>query len=149
MSGYCPICQNNTCDCDWGLDELYESWRLDSCPNMDLQQTGSTGSCDHSSDGCIGLPVFDSAYANVGNPMSNPHLPNYKSAIIDSEIHKVGDLVNYYPLWGAYEEYSKVWIVKRVFSFDPLDCSFYDYEITDGQKDRLVTYYELKKLEEK
>jgi len=149
MSGYCPICQNNTCDCDWGLDELFESWRLDTCPNMDLQQTGSTGSCDHSSDGCIGLPVFDSAYANVGNPMSNPHLPNYKSAIIDSEIHKVGDLVNYYPLWGAYEEYSKVWIVKRVFSFDPLDCSFYDYEITDGQTDRLVTYYELKKLEEK
>lgn len=145
----CPVCNCNPCDCDWGLDGLFESWGLDTCPIMDIQPTGSTSDCDETTDGCIGLPIFDSAYANVGNSMSNPHLPNYKSSIVNDGIFKVGDLVNYYPLWGAFEEYEKVWIVKQVFSFDPLDCSFYDYEITDGQRSRLATYYELKRLEQK
>ncbi len=145
----CPVCNCDPCDCDWGLDGLFESWGLDSCPIMDIQPTGSTGDCDESTDGCVGLPIFDSAYANVGNAMSNPYVPNYKSSVIGDEVLKIGDLVNYYPLWGAFEEYEKVWIVKQVFSFDPLECSFYDYEITDGQRSRLATYYELKKLEEK
>ena len=145
----CPVCNSSLCDCEWGLDGLFESWRLDSCTDMDIQQARSASDCNETTDGCIGLPIFDSAYANVGSPVSNTHIPNYKSSVIGDEIFKVGDLVNYYPLWGAFEEYEKVWIVKQVFSYDPLECSFYDYEITDGQRVRLTTYYELKKLEEK
>jgi hypothetical protein len=61
---------------------------------------------------------------------------------------KVGDLVNWHPFWGI-ADWNKPWIIKEVYSHDPLDCAFYDYEITDGLSIHKVTFSEIKKLEDK
>ena len=55
-----------------------------------------------------------------------------RSVIIDKN-YKVGDLVKWYPIY-ALDQAEKVWMIKQVYSTDPLDCSYYDFEITDGNK---------------
>ena len=148
MGPYCPICDNATCSCKWSLDELYESWRLDSDSDIYGRQTGSVCHSDDSTDGCVGLPVFSSSFANIGLPSANSYSSGYKSIIVDVASIKIGDLVHYYPLWGM-ADWEKLWLVKEVFSLDPLDCAFYDYEITDGLTTHLVSYYEIAKWEKK
>jgi len=148
MEPRCPQCNKNVCDCDWGLDELFKNWRLDTSEVMDAQLTGSDCYCSDATDSCSGLPVFSSTYANIGKGLQNPHPRSYQGPVIGQVMYKVGDLVRYYPLWGL-GNWDKPWVIKQVFCTDPLDCAFYDYEITDGRDVHLVTYYEIKKMEEK
>ena len=141
----CPFCNCDPCDCDWGLSELFKDWN--SGPYKALVN-GLSSSCDNPSIEDIRLPVFDSVYNSLGTGVSSVYGKHYPSAIVDRSIYKVGDLVNYHPFFGV-SDFRKPWLIKTVFSIDTLDCSYHDYEITDGQQSHLVTFNELRKVEEK
>lgn len=148
MSSICPVCHDKNCTCEWGLDELFESWGLNSNSILDVQHSGSISDCSDATDSCAGLPVFNSTYANIGKGIQDTHPRSYQGPVIGQVMYKVGDLVRYYPLWGL-GNWDKPWVVKQVFCIDPLDCAFYDYEITDGHQTHLVTHYEINKMEDK
>ena len=141
----CPFCNCDPCDCDWGLNELFKNGNPASHKTL---VNGLSGSCGISAIEDLRLPVFDSAYNSLGTGVPNVYSKHYQSAIIDRSIYKVGDLVNYHPFFGV-SDFKKPWLIKTVFSSDPMDCSYHDYEITDGQQSHLVTFNELRKLEDK
>ena len=141
----CPFCKCDPCDCDWGLNELFKTW--------------NTGVYKALVNGCLAVvtcppsKIYDYQYLTVhiihsGQVYQMSYSKHYQSAIIDRSIYKVGDLVNYHPFFGVCD-FKKPWLIKTVFSNDPLDCSYHDYEITDGQQSHLVTFNELRKLEDK
>ena len=144
-NGKCPYCECDPCDCDWGLSELFKTWNTGAYKTL---VRGLSSSCDLPSIEDFGLPEFDCIYNNFGTGIPNNALQHYPSTMIDYGIYKVGDLVYWHPFYGLCD-FNKPWIIKTVFSSDPLDCSYHDYEITDGFENHLVTFNELRKLEEK
>ena len=141
----CPFCNCDPCDCDWGLDELFKKGNL--VASESLAEESSSGSYYPTIED-LRLPAFDSIYNTLGTGGTSSYKQRYKGTIVDLSIYKVGDLVNWYPLYG-FCDFNKVWLIKEVFSSNPLDCSYYDYEITDGLQCHHVTFSELKKLEDK
>ena len=141
----CPFCNCDPCDCDWGLNELFKTGN--TTVNQPLDKGLLSGSYYPTIED-LRLPTFDSIYNTLGTGGASAYKQRYKSTIIDRSIYKVGDLVNWHPLYG-FCDFKKVWLIKDVFSSNPLDCSYYDYEITDGLQCHLVTFNELKKLEDK
>ena len=144
-SDKCPFCECDPCDCDWGLNELFETW------NTGVYKTlveGLSGSSNIPTIEDLRLPIYDSLYNSLGTGVSSKYKQHYPIAIVDRSIYKVGDLVNYHPFWGVCD-FNKPWLIKTIFSSDPLDCSYHDYEITDGVEVHLVTFNEIKKVEEK
>ena len=144
-SGKCPFCDCDPCDCDWGLDELFKTWNTGVYKAL---VEGLSGSSNIPAIEDIRVPVFDSVYNSLGTGLPNNHKQYYPSTIIDHSIYKVGDLVNWHPFFGV-SDFNKPWLIKTVFSNDPLDCSYHDYEITDGHENHLVTFNEIKKMEKK
>ena len=144
-SDRCPFCNCDPCDCDWGLNELFKKGNVIASKSL---VKGSLSGSYYPTIEDLRLPTFDSIYNTLGTGGTSAYKQRYKSAIIDRSIYKVGDLVNWHPLYG-FCDFKKVWLVKDVFSSDPLDCSYYDYEITDGLAVHMVTFNELKKLEDK
>ena len=145
VSDKCPFCNCDPCDCDWGLNELFKTGNI--AASMPVAKESSSGSYYPTIED-LRLPAFDSIYNTLGTGGASSYKQRYKSVIIDRSIYKIGDLVNWHPLYG-FCDFGKVWLIKDVFSSNPLDCSYYDYEITDGLECRLVTFNELKKLEDK
>ena len=145
ISDRCPFCNCDPCDCDWGLNELFKNGNIVASKSM---VKGSSSGSYYSTIDDIRLPTFDSIYNTLGTNGASSYKQRYKSIIIDRSIYKVGDLVNWHPLYG-FCDFKKVWLIKDVFSSNPLDCAYYDYEITDGLECHLVTFNELKKLEDK
>lgn len=141
----CPFCNCDPCDCDWGLNELFKKGNL--VVGKSVAEGSSSGSYYPTIED-LRLPAFDSIYNTLGTGGTSTHKQRYKSVIIDRSIYKVGDLVSYHPFFGVCD-FKKPWLIKTVFSSDPLDCSYHDYEITDGFVNHLVTFNELRKLEEK
>ena len=141
----CPFCNGDTCGCKWNLNEGLEEGNIVVDQTVDEET-----SCDSdlSAEQDLKLPILDSLYNSLGTKGENPHKRYYKSVIIDTSIFKVGDLVNWHPFWGLCD-WDKPWIVKTVFEHDPLDCVYYDYEITDGLSVHKVTFAEIRKMEEK
>ncbi len=145
VASECPYCECDPCDCDWGLNGLFKTW------NTGVYKTlvhGLSSSSYYPTIDDFRLPVFDSVYNSLGTGVSNSYKKHYPSVIVDKSVYKVGDLVNWYPLYGLCD-FNKIWLIKDVFSSNPLDCAYYDYEITDGLECHLVTFSELKKMEEK
>lgn len=141
----CPFCNSETCGCKWNLNEGFEEGNI--IVNQTMVQGTSCGS-DLSPELELRLPNSDSLYNSLGTGANNSSKRHYKSIIVDSSVFKVGDLVNWHPFWGLCD-WNKPWIVKTVFEHDPLDCVYYDYEITDGLSVHKVTFAEIKKMEEK
>lgn len=141
----CPFCKDDACDCKWNLNEGIKEGNI-----SDNQTVVQEASCDSSQSPYeeLKLPTFDSVYNSLGTRGTNPGRRHYKSVIVDRSVFKVGDLVNWHPFWGLCD-WDKPWIVKTVFMHDPLDCAYYDYEITDGLSVHKVTFAEIKKMEEK
>ena len=61
-------------------------------------------------------------------------------------IFKIGDPVRYFPNSNLAND-GGVWIVKDIVNKDSIDCSWYDYEITDGIRRVFCRQDELFKLE--
>ena len=142
ISDNCPFCNCDPCDCDWGLNELFKKGNLAASESL---VEGSLSGSYYPTIDDFRLPTFDSIYNTLGTGGTGAYKQRYKSVIIDKSIYKVGDLVNWHPLYG-FCDFNKVWLIKDVFSSNPLDCSYYDYEITDGHQCHLVTFNELKKI---
>ena len=142
ISDNCPFCNCDPCDCDWGLNELFKKGNLAASESL---VEGSLSGSYYPTIEDLRLPAFDSIYNTLGTGGTSAYKQHYKSVIIDRSIYKVGDLVNWHPLYG-FCDFNKVWLIKDVFSSNPLDCSYYDYEITDGHQCHLVTFNELKKI---
>ena len=141
----CPFCQKEKCDCDWGLDGLFREGNIAVSSSM---ACGAPSGSLIPTDLELELSSYDSIYDSLGTGGDNTHNRHYKSVIIDRSVYKIGDLVTWHPFWGMCD-WGKPWIIKRVMPSDPLDCSFYDYEITDGMESHFVTYAEINKLEGK
>lgn len=141
----CPFCNCDPCDCDWGISELFKDWNASG--NKTLVKgllSNNTGSAFED----LRIPVFDSLYNSLGTGVPNVYGKHYQSVVVDRSIYKIGDLVHWHPFYG-FCDFKKPWIIKTVFSTDPLDCSYHDYEITDGMESHLVTFNEIRKLEDK
>ena len=141
----CPFCLCDPCDCDWGLNELFKTGNI--AVSKPLDKGLLSGSYYPTIDD-LRLPTADSIYNSLGTNGKNRYTKHYKSVIMRANEFKVGDLVNWHPFWGI-ADWNKPWIIKAVYSHDPLDCAFYDYEITDGLSIHKVTFSEIKKLEDK
>lgn len=141
----CPFCKCDPCDCDWGANENFKNRNFIVSQPVDEETLSDS---DLSPGQELELPIFDSIYNSLGTRGEDTHKRRYKGTIADLSMFKVGDLVNWHPFWGLCD-WDKPWIVKRVFPQDPLQCSYYDYEITDGQTSHLVTFAEIRKMEEK
>lgn len=141
----CKICDCDLCDCEWGANELFKAGNITVSKPLDK---GLSGGGYYSAIEDLRLPVFDSLYNSLGTKGKNSYKQRYKGTIMNTDLFKVGDLVNWHPFWGLCD-WNKPWIIKTVFEHDPLDCVYYDYEITDGLAVHKVTFAEIKKLEEK
>tara|TARA_Y100000592_G_scaffold80555_1_gene127342 strand:+ start:44 stop:529 length:486 start_codon:yes stop_codon:yes gene_type:complete len=144
-SDKCPFCNCDPCDCNWGINELFEKGNLVAGKSL---VEGSLSSSYYPTIEDLRLPAFDSIYNTLGTGGASAYKQRYKSAIVKTGEFKVGDLVNWHPFWGVCD-WNKPWIVKAVFAHDPLDCAYYDYEITDGLVVHRVIFSEIKKLEDK
>ena len=145
VASKCPFCLCDPCDCNWGLNELFK--KGDTTVSKPVAKKPPSSSYYPTIED-LRLPTFDSIYNTLGTGGTSAYKQRYKNIIVDKSIYKVGDLVNWHPLYG-FCDFNKVWLIKDVFSSNPLDCSYYDYEITDGLEHHMVTFNELKKLEDK
>ena len=112
VSDNCPFCNCDPCDCDWGLSELFKTGNL--ITGKPLAEESSSGSYYPTIED-LRLPTFDSIYNTLGAGGASTYKQRYKSVIIDRSIYKVGDLVNWHPLYGVCD-FNKVWLIKDVFS---------------------------------
>lgn len=141
----CPFCNCDPCDCNWGINEIFKTGNATISKSLDK---GLLSSSYYPTVEDLRLPILDSVYNSLGTGGKDRNKKHYKSVIIDRSVFKVGDLVNWHPFWGLCD-WDKPWIIKTVFMHDPLDCAYYDYEITDGLSVHKVTFAEIKKMEEK
>ena len=143
----CPFCGCDPCDCNWGLDELFANGGSVISSSVAPGISGCLSSPYSPTIEDLRLPDFDSIFNTLGAGTTDTYARSYQSVIIDKNF-KVGDLVKRYPIY-ALDKSNKVWMIKQVYSNDPLDCTYHDFEITDGISSYAVTYLEIQKLEEK
>ena len=147
VANTCPYCECDPCDCDWGLNELFKNGGLIDGKSLAPGISGSL-SCPYTPTiEDLRLPDFDSIFNSLGTGTPNTHARSYKGSIMTNN-YKVGDLVNWWPLYNLNDK-KKVWIIKKVYTHSPLDCTYYDLEITDGLKIEVVAFHEVKTLEDK
>ena len=145
-SDLCPFCGCDPCDCNWGLDELFGKRGSVISSSVAPWVPGLISNPYLPTIEDLRLPDFDSIFNSLGTGTTNTYARSYKGAVMNYD-YKVGDLVNWWPLY-SHDDRKKVWIIKKVFSHSPLDCTYYDVEITDGLKIESVAFHEIKKLEE-
>ena len=143
----CPFCGCDPCDCNWGLDELFKKGGFADGESLALEFSGSFSDPYSSTIEQLRLPDFDSIFNTLGTGTPNPYAGSYQGAIINKN-YKVGDLIRWFPVYSTQSS-DKVWMIKKVFSHSPLDCVYYDFEITDGISSYIVSYLEIEKLEKK
>jgi hypothetical protein len=146
-SDVCPFCDCDPCDCDWGLNELFGTGGSVASPGVASGISGSISYPHTPTIDDLRLPDFDSIFNSFGIGTSDSYAGSYKSTVINHK-HKVGDLIRWFPIYSS-QHAEKVWMIKKVFVHSPLDCVYYDYEITDGISSYMVNYLEIQKLEEK
>ena len=147
MKGICTACECDPCDCGWGSyvcqykkrnsDRVYVStkswWEYDG--------SGLEPSINSSwsiYDDCV--EYFGGLYGESGSPRA------YMGKMVLN--FKIGDPVRYFPISNLVND-EGVWIVKDIINKHSLDCSWYDYEITDGSRSVLCRQEELFTLEVK
>ena len=143
----CLFCGCDPCDCNWGLDELFKNGGLVDGESVASGISGSISCPCSPTIEELRLPDFDSIFNTLGTGTSNPYAGSYQGAIINKN-YKVGDLIRWFPVYSTQSP-EKVWMVKKIFSHSPLDCVYYDFEITDGISSYIVSYLEIQKLEVK
>ena len=142
-SGFCPFCITNPCECNWeNNDDNAEEGEVDIVQVDDQQCDGDGGGCALPSLTDFGSTIFDCISSFSGYPRESVGRKHNPNIINDIPILNVGDLVKWYPIHGLYQ-YKKVWVVKKVLNPKIMDSGWYDYEITDGIENHLVTKYEL------
>ena len=146
-SKMCPFCGCDPCDCNWGLDELFKKGGFVDGESLAPEFSGSFSDPYSPTIEQLRLPDFDSIFNTLGTGTSNPYAGSYKGSFVNHK-HKVGDLIRWYPIYST-QNAEKVWMIKKVFVHSPLDCAYYDYEITDGISSYTVSYLEIQKLEVK
>ena len=143
----CPFFGCDPCDCNWGLDELFKNGGSAVSTSVASGISGCISSSYTPTIEDLRLPDFDSIFNSFGAGTKDSYARSYQSVIIDKN-YKVGDLVKWYPIYSL-DKSERIWVIKQVYSNDPLDCTYHDFEITDGISSYSVTYLEIKKLEEK
>lgn len=142
---YCPVCKCDPCDCGWGndcgteegdIDRVYitaESWW-----NVDGDDLGPPilSSWEYYDES---LEHIERLYGSGGPSQS------YLGTVVLS--FKVGDPVKYFPNCNLSTD-AGIWIVKDIINKHSLDCSWYDYEITNGTSTTMCREQELFKLEQ-
>ena len=147
VANVCPYCNCDPCDCDWGLNEMFGEGGSFASSSMAPWISGLIGNPYTTAIEDLRLPDFDSIFNSLGTGTTYPHARSYKGSIMTNN-YKVGDLVNWWPFY-SHNDKKKVWIVKKIHNHSPLDCTYYDLEITDGLKVEAVAFHEVKKLEDK
>ena len=130
MKVTCTVCECDPCDCGWGsycgttkngnVNRVYlssKSWW--ECNGGDSEPTLHTSwpvdyDCVEHQDSDYGM--YPSSRSYMGK--------------VDLTF-KIGDPVRYFPNCNLANDMG-VWIVKDVVNKHALDCSWYDYEITNG-----------------
>ena len=142
---FCPMCTCDPCNCEWSDNEQFEEGDVDIV-QVDAQQCdGDDGSCALPSITDFRSSIFDCLSDFSGYPRDSEIRQRNSNIINRIPTLKVGDLVKWYPVHG-FNRPRHVWIVKRVLNPNLYDSGWFDYEITDGAENYLVTKYELFKV---
>jgi hypothetical protein len=131
MNNYCPVCECDPCDCGWGNyceDEEGNTNRVYISPKSWWDYNGddfesslySTWPFD---DDCMEYP--NGVYGACGSTRS------YLGKVVLK--FTIGDPVRYFPNCNLTDDRG-IWIIKNVVNKHSLDCSWYDYEITNGSR---------------
>tara|TARA_R110000824_G_scaffold6012_6_gene27631 strand:- start:707 stop:1147 length:441 start_codon:yes stop_codon:yes gene_type:complete len=144
MSDTCPFCECDPCDCGWGNYCGTEEGNIDTIPII------STPWWEHDGDDLIS-PLFaswtnyDDCLEHIQGLVGTGGFPGtYTGTVV--LILKIGDPVKYFPNSDLMKD-TGVWMVKDIINKHSLDCSWYDYEITNGSITTLCRQEEIFKLE--
>jgi hypothetical protein len=146
VANVCPYCNCDPCDCNWGLDEMFEEGGSLVSSSLAPWISGLIGNPYTTAIEDLRLPDFESIFNSFGTGTTHPYAGSYKGAFMNFN-YKIGDLVNWFPIYNT-KQADKIWIIKRVFTHSPLDCAYYDVEITDGSIIEAVAFHEIRKLED-
>jgi hypothetical protein len=142
-SNFCPFCICDPCSCNWeNHDDNIEEGEADLIQVDDQQCDGDGGPCALPPITDFGSTIFDCISGFSGYPRESMGRKHNSNIISEIPILKIGDLVKWYPIHGM-TRYKTVWVVKRILNPKLMDSGWYDYEITDGIENHMVTKYEL------
>jgi len=141
-SEFCPFCTCDPCDCNWGNYDKSEEGAVDLVQVDPQQCDGDGGACALPSITNFGSTIFDCLSSFSGYPRESVDRKHNPNIINEVKTLKIGDLVRWYPIHGM-SRYKKIWVIKRVLNPNLMDSGWYDYEITDGGENHMVTKYEL------
>jgi len=144
MNNKCLICECDPCDCGWG------SYCGTEERNLDTISVVNTPWWEHDGDDLISsIPptwdYYDACLEHIqGLCGDSGFTGTYTGKVV--LIHAIGDPVKYFPNSNLAND-KGVWMVKDILNKHSLDCSWYDYEITDGLQTVLCRQQEVFKLE--
>ena len=146
MNSACPICECDPCDCGWGTYCGTKEGKLDTVSVIDKQWWEQNGD-----DLVHPVPSTWSHYDDCLEHIeqlcgAGGYTPTYTGTVVLT--FKLGDPVRYFPNCSLTHD-EGIWIVKDIINKHSLDCSWFDYEITNGLQTALCRQDELVKLEEK
>jgi len=139
VKSICSVCECDPCDCGWGTYELENGkpnrihltekywWDYDG---SDSESTVSTN---------WGIDYDSMEYPQSLQGVGGFARTYYGQMVLE---FKVGEIVKYFPNCNLANDLG-VWLVKEIVNQSPVECSWYDYEITNGIKSVLCRQEEL------
>lgn len=142
----CVYCECNPCDCGWGEYYGPEKGNIDTIFVSDVQWWGHDWN-DLTSSLASSWSHYNDCLEHVQELYGAGGFPgNYPGA--GTLMFNVGDLVRYFPN-SDFTSNEGLWIVKSSVNKHSLDCSWYDYEITNGSVTIMCRQEEIFTLEAK
>ena len=140
MNNLCPFCDCDPCDCGWGNYCGTKKRNIDtvcvtSVPWWDDLVSSSYPSWDYYDDCLEHIQELCGTGGFAGT---------YTGKVV--LVFALGEPVRYFPNSNLSDDQG-VWLVKDIVNKHSLDCSWYDYEITNGCETILCRQEELYKLE--
>lgn len=140
---FCPFCECNPCDCNWGnFYGNFEEGQVDIVQVPVDECDGDVGGCGLPTLTDFGSSIFDCVSGFSGYPRDSLGREHNSNILNKLPNFKIGDLVKWYSIHGKVR-HKRVWVIKRVLHPSLIDSGWYDYEITDGRENHMVTKYEL------
>jgi len=138
----CPVCECDPCDCGWGtyISEKGNPCRIYISPNCWWEHDGDDLATPFGS-------TWDYCDADLEYPQKLQGDGEFAKSYFNkmSLMFAIGDPVRYFPNANLAND-GGVWVVKDIVNRSLIECSWYDYEITNGIKTVMCREEELFQL---
>ena len=140
----CPFCDCDPCDCGWGNYCGTENGNIDTISIANPLWWEHDGN-DFTSSLFTPWPDYDACLEHIqGLCGTGGYAGTYTGKVVLT--FKLGDPIRYFPNSDLLND-KGVWMIKDIINKHSLDCSWYDYEITNGWETTLCRQEEIFKLE--